>query len=199
MRKLWKVNSVIIRPEQQRVPIRWLLVPMVIASYMVIQIFLATIPGNILESPIQSKIGSSFREVLPQGWAFFTKSVGDDNLVPYAISTSVESRKKIVAPNASPEYIFGWDRTPRAQGAEIAVLLQGIGKEKWNSCENEMADGCLAVALKKPLKVKNLLYKPTLCGPILLIAETTTPWEWRNLVPEKSIPSEALMLDVTCA
>ncbi|MWV29756.1 SdpA family antimicrobial peptide system protein [Rathayibacter iranicus] len=144
--------------------------------------------------PARNDVIQVTRQIAPQGWAFFTKDAQSDYLVPFEVSdNSLVNRSVDVS--ASAEWALGFNRMGRAQGAEIATFLQGVGQGAWTKCGTENA--CEAVAAGEPLRVHNPRNNPTLCGELLLVAQKPVPWEWRNLQAEARF-HEAIFLDVAC-
>ncbi|PYY38797.1 hypothetical protein DEJ32_10135 [Curtobacterium sp. MCPF17_046] len=145
--------------------------------------------------PARNEIAHVTRQMAPQGWAFFTKDAQSAYIVPFEVSGG-RLVDRSVAVGASSNWAFGFDRTGRSQGAEIATFLHGVGQRTWTNCETE--EDCDAVAEDaKPLRVENPHKEPTLCGKVLLVAEKPVPWEWRNL-RARPLPQEAVFLDVAC-
>lgn len=144
--------------------------------------------------PARNDVIQVTRQLAPQGWAFFTKDAQSDYLVPFEVlDDSLVNRS--IAVSASAGWALGFNRMGRAQGAEIATFLQGVGQGAWTKCGTE--DACEAVAARAPLRVENPRNNPTLCGELLLVSQKPVPWEWRNLQAEAR-RQEAIFLDVAC-
>lgn len=150
-------------------------------------------PALIL--PARNEFAHLSKQLAPQGWAFFTKDVHSEFIVPYKVLDDDTLVRESLPVGASAQWAFGLDRAGRSQGAEIAGFLQGVDELQWTKCAN--ADECRAVEETTAIQVRNGLNRPTLCGSMLLVASQPVPWEWRNLnaAPEER---EALHVDVTC-
>ncbi len=144
--------------------------------------------------PARNDVVHVTRQIAPQGWAFFTKDAQSDYIVPFEVSGGA-LRDRSTPVGASASWALGFDRVGRAQGAEIATFLQGVGQDAWTSCGSR--DDCAAVADDVPLPVSNARNDATLCGDLLLIAQKPVPWEWRGLQTDAR-PREAIRLDIAC-
>lgn len=156
----------------------------------------------IFRMPGDTFVGEPLRQVFPQSWGFFTRPADSAMVVPYAVSNASIEGSLSVGTNAEPRFFFGFDRTSRAQAVEITLLLEGIGEEQWVPCDVD-ATSCLAswatVAGQDAVPVDNHYAQRTICGRVALMAESVTPFLWKDMEPENRIPSEVIVLDVQCA
>lgn len=148
----------------------------------------------VLLPPARSEVIHVTRQIAPQGWAFFTKDAQSEFIVPYVLNEGKLVNRSIPV-GASATWALGFDRSGRAQGAEIATFLQGVGHARWRPCRSERA--CQEVAGGDSSQVKNAWSTPSLCGEVLLIARKPVPWQWRTLRTDP-LPQEAILLDVVC-
>ena len=156
------------------------------------------LPANILGLPGEHKVSPSLRKVAPQGWAFFTKSPRSGGVVPFSKSESGEWVSTNLGPHSSPHNVFGANRKSRAQGAEVALLLEDVEQKQWHECSGG-AEACIdAHETEAPLPVKNVSPEPTVCGQVLLVEQTAIPWSYRDLVPYDARAKNALRMDVSC-
>lgn len=82
-------------------------------------------PSVIVQYDIRTKIMSSF----PQGWGFFTKSPVDPMIVVYRQDST--KRTRITYLNYSADNYWGFSKTSRAVGIEMAKILPLIPKSAW--------------------------------------------------------------------
>jgi antimicrobial peptide system SdpA family protein len=187
------------QPQPASVPRAWILIATVVAVAVGIYVVQENVAPNVVDLPAQAGLQANVQTVLPEGWAFFTKPVSSENIYPYRQESSGRFSAEIAQPDGSPQYVFGWNRIARNQGVEITALLQGIAKKSWTDCTNLSRENCLSAAgRKKPIVVHNRLPERTVCGQVILSAERTTVWAYRNLTSEASTPIESLALEVTC-
>ncbi|MFE0045139.1 SdpA family antimicrobial peptide system protein [Streptomyces albireticuli] len=170
----------------------------VVAVWSVVFLYVAQVhvPKNVISLPGQKQARSTVANVAPQGWAFFTKSPRDVEVLPYRQATNDTWTSLALTPHSSPRNAFGLDRASRSQGIEISLLLNLAEKKDWKECEEELAD-CLTGA-RPTRKVDNPSPAPTVCGRVALVQEKPVPWAWRDLVDERATPERFLTLDVTC-
>lgn len=154
------------------------------------------VPKNVLSLPGQKQARSTVANVAPQGWAFFTKSPRDVEVLPYRRTADGTWTSLALTPHSSPRNAFGLDRASRSQGIEISLLLNLAEKKDWKECEEDLTD-CLADA-RSARKVKNPSPEATVCGRVALVQEKPVPWAWRDLVNERTTPERYLSMDVTC-
>ena len=137
--------------------------------------------------------GSVLRQIVPEGWAFFTKSPRSPRQQLFARRGERWEPTGIGGARA----IGGLSRAPRAQGVEVGLLLADVDPEAWAACDGEAVEACLdATAPTEP--VANVLPSPTLCGTIGIVSQEPVPWAWRSLADRVAMPSSTLRLEVTC-
>ena len=154
------------------------------------------LPKNVITLPGQKAARHTVANMAPQGWAFFTKSPRDPEMVPYR-KTTAEWKPLALTPHSSPRNAFGLDRESRAQGVEIALLLSAAQKKDWRECADSR-QSCLNDFGAPARRVENRSPEPTLCGTVGLLQEKPTPWAWRDLVHESHSPEQVMVLEVTC-
>lgn len=147
-----------------------------------------TIPGQRFVTPY-------LREIAPQGWAFFTKDAQSEYVVPYRVEHDRRFVDVARGSGSNARWLFGWDRRGRAQGVEIAALLADIPRDRWRTCA--ASEPCESGSSAKPLRVRNPMSEPALCGPLQLRAFRPIPWAWRSLTTEPELV-ETIALDVRC-
>lgn len=184
-------------PTQVRIPRSWVGAITAVLMVAVLYVFQAAMPANVLRLPSQLPLRQLTQDFFPQGWAFFTKPVSSEILYPFQV-TDGSFEPRIVNPNGSPQYLFGWNRLPRNQGVEMASLLTGISQSAWTQCREHSLDQCMQTSLTHVHKVTNRMPVRSLCGSIVISAEQTTAWAYRNLSLSPTVPKETLALDVVC-
>ncbi|MFD3775125.1 SdpA family antimicrobial peptide system protein [Streptomyces sp. NPDC058612] len=154
------------------------------------------VPKNVITLPAQSKVKHTVVNIAPQGWAFFTKSPRDPEVIPYG-KTPTGWKPLSLTPHASPRNAFGLNRESRAQGVEIAMLLTAAQKTDWRDC-TDGPQSCLSSSGDSTRQLTNSSPEPTLCGTVGLLQERPTPYAWRDLVPEPHSTERVMVLEVTC-
>ncbi|ADG76146.1 conserved hypothetical protein [Cellulomonas flavigena DSM 20109] len=171
----------------------------VVCVIVVLYVAQASLPPNALTLPLQTSIAPQIAPVLPQGWAFFTKSPRDEEILPFAVTGVGALESLSTGPNSDPRHAFGLSRGARAQGVEIGTLLYdvNVSEEDWVNCVR-LSDCADVLEGQEGIRVENESPGPTLCGPVALVRHEPRPWAWRHLVDEHLRPVSALQLDVRC-
>ncbi|WP_237720247.1 SdpA family antimicrobial peptide system protein [Streptomyces xiaopingdaonensis] len=159
----------------------------------------AHLPSNALTLPGESRASQeAATRVLPQGWAFFTKSPRDPAVEMYRVKAAGETVKLSATPHASAVNSFGLDRYSRAQGPEYAKLLERVPEKEWHKCSSDDPRRCAAEDKRKGRKVVNRTPSPSFCGDVHAVSSKPHPWAWRGLVDETHKAERSLHLSVTC-
>ncbi|WP_193777196.1 SdpA family antimicrobial peptide system protein [Rhodococcus sp. YH3-3] len=178
-----------------KVPIRIVGVVAAIVGVVGLYVALLQIPKSAVDLPYQqSQPAQAVKSLLPQGWAFFTKSPRGETFSVYAGPES-GNVKLTATPISEPRNWFGLDRTPRAQGTEYAALLQGVAADDWRACIS-LAE-CISANIPA-LPRENLAPGPTFCGDIYVVRLESTPWAWREFESERRNPTDSVRIDVKC-
>lgn len=161
-------------------------------------ILIANSPSNVVSSQSASE-RQFIRLLFPQGWAFFTRPSDDPEWHPYAVDDGAHLMSLSKLPNSRSENYFGISRAQRAQGPELASIVNNAGK--WMDCK-EIPDGsdCLHHTLQSsiPVTVTNIFPDPTLCGVILISETVPVPWSYRHQYDGWRIDEKATLVDVQC-
>ena len=163
-----------------------------VAGGAVLWTSMPTVAVDRLDRPPGSG-GHVLRQVVPEGWAFFTKSPRS------ARQRLFVRRGERWEPTGAggARAIGGLSRAPRAQGVELGLLLADVGPDAWAECEGDSVEACLdATAPAEP--VANVLPSPTLCGTLGIVSQKPVPWAWRSMADRVDMPSSTLRLEVTC-
>ncbi|SOU86797.1 SdpA family antimicrobial peptide system protein [Tenacibaculum dicentrarchi] len=132
---------------------------------IVMMVFKKSFNSSIVSNP---KIGEKI--ILPQGWAFFTKSPRDVRVELF----DYENHKFISLKNFSIENIFGIRRTSTRISNEIATLVKETSDSIWvKSKEGETIFNNGEFLNKK----SSFLY-PRLKGKYVIINKERIPWAW---------------------
>lgn len=152
-------------------------------------------PTNAIKLPLQTGLKRDVQRILPQAWAFFTKSPRDDAYVPYLPSGGGAWASAEVWPHAEPRNAFGFNRRSRAQGVEVGLLQGDLTEAAWKDCTGHPT-GCFEAL--EPVPARNRSPEPTLCGTVGIAREVEVPWAWARRGSATVMPSKVVKLDVTC-
>jgi antimicrobial peptide system SdpA family protein len=151
----------------------------------------AAMPPNAIQLPLESS--RTVQTLLPQGWAFFTADPTE--VFPQAYELGPGGRWiGAGGPLAVSSDLFGLDRSRRAQGTEIALLLQGVPAAAWHNCSTGPV-ACLS-AWPAAIHVVNTSTLQNLCGDVGFVEQQMLPWAWRGT--GTVMPSQVVRVEVTC-
>lgn len=174
--------------------------PRLVGSITLILVLLAAydlqafLPENVVRLPYQEEASRHLRAVLPQGWAFFTKSARSEDVEIYAL-TDGSLRSVRAGALAEPRNAFGLDRKARAQGPEMATLVRDLGPDAWQPCTGDVLS---CVPGSSTTGLRNGYDAPTICGDIVFVRTEPVPWAYRDLVPSERRPTSAARAEVSC-
>jgi antimicrobial peptide system SdpA family protein len=152
------------------------------------------LPTTAVSLPLYAQIRPVARSLVPEGWAFFTRSPREERVLPYVLRdgrwTDVHA-----PPHAEPQHAFGLNRVSRAQGVELGLLYGGLPSNAWTSCRFTDAARCLA-GTAISLTLRNVSPDPTICGDVALLRQEPVPWAWAHSTT--AMPIKYVRLAVRC-
>jgi len=150
-----------------------------------------TLPSADHLGPGAKRAANVTREVLPEGWSFFTKSPRDAFVVAY----DEDGDEAGSAPNAQLKWAFGLNRTSRLGGIDIDRVMQKLDREAWHRCEVGMdLAACRSDLDTQTVRITDEPH--SLCGEVTLARMRPTPWAFRGT---DSPIEEAAVVRVQCA
>jgi antimicrobial peptide system SdpA family protein len=156
------------------------------------------LPGNAVTLPGQRQAAPVLRALLPQGWAFFTKSPRSPDLTVHAVRPDGRLADVTTGAYAEPRYAFGLDRSARAQATELALLVARLPDPAWQRCR-QPTDACLVEAVPGPATaVRSGDDTPSVCGPVVVARTEPVPWAYRDLVAGEVRYTHVARLEVSC-
>lgn len=125
--------------------------------------------------PEAKRAANVVRQVLPEGWSFFTKSPRDAFVVAYD-----ENGDEVgTAPNAQPKWAFGLNRTSRLGGIDVDRVMRKLDQAAWQRCD--LGVDLAACAAKLKARTVEITDQPhSLCGDVTLAKVQPTPWAFRG-------------------
>lgn len=157
-----------------------------------------SMPSNVVDKRDGSAQRTSFTEILPESWGFFTKPPNDPELAAFSVNgSSVESALDF--PHSQRRNGYGIMRDHRAQGPEIAELTNSVQDNDWVSCDKVEGD-CVVYAnsKKSATTVNNYFPSRTICGNIVIAETVPVPWSYRDSYNGWRKENRVVHLDVKC-
>lgn len=133
-------------------------------------------------SPLLQKTltNSTLDNILPQGWAFFTKSPRDVRVEMYSLMNS----RKVLKANAVLENYFGIIRMPQRVSLEIANLVESIPDSLWVYSNTTDLDFSQGVIVERPVKFRS----PVVNEEVVIINRYRLPWAWARFENTAKFP-----------
>jgi antimicrobial peptide system SdpA family protein len=150
----------------------------------------ASLPAADHLSPRLKRVANGVRDVLPEGWSFFTKSPRD----PFVIALTPTGDEISSAPNAQAKWAFGWDRTSRLGGIDVERVVSATDDGAWVRCAPAASrPDCERRAARSTVHLAGLAEE--FCRRLVLARVAPTPWAFRG---RPSPVTEVALVDVRC-
>ncbi|HEX7823868.1 MAG TPA: SdpA family antimicrobial peptide system protein [Mycobacterium sp.] len=149
---------------------------------------------SVLRSPFTNAAKQTITSLMPQGWAFFTKSPRLAYATPYLATTGgyeqVEPRSGVFADTR---------RDDRNFVIELEMLDRALAEVELIACDSGDAQQCFdELPLTPSANLTSPLVDPTACGDVFVAMDKVAPWAWRGLT-EKTLRTEHVALvSVSC-
>jgi antimicrobial peptide system SdpA family protein len=161
------------------------------ALVLVAYVVLAALPAAPFALP--GPESQTVRMLLPEGWAFFTKSPRSPSPVVYRYGPDGRWHDTGAGALSDPLEFMGLDRKGRSQGTELAMLMALIPRQAWSDCD-QPPTACLS-SVAPVGEVANLSHR-TVCGDVGFVVQEALPWAWRDT--PAVMPSDIVRVKVTC-
>ncbi|GCB49256.1 SdpA family antimicrobial peptide system protein [Streptomyces sp. NL15-2K] len=168
----------------------------------------SSLPTNALGLPGQNE--KVLRSLLPQGWAFFTRSPREKDVLLWQPGTTAGEWRQRSAHQGSAGEWFGARREQRARNMEMGVLLTRALEKgaRWSDCEvrdaaaslPDMVGRCASATrdAPSPVRVSNGSRTPAVCGAVAFTRQEPLPWSWARHGVDEQMPVQVLRARVTC-
>lgn len=160
---------------------------------LLFKITVSNMPHNPLSSSKATALNMNL--ILPQGWAFFTKSPREAGILAY----QKENDRLVCANmrNSGSENLFGLSRRARVQGVELGAILAKLKGEKWFECKDGLKNANHLDTIPS-IVVLNTAASPTFDGEYVLEEKKIVPWAWSQSANEINMPSKIIKINVIC-
>lgn len=158
-----------------------------------------SLPSNVLTSRDGSMLRKTSAELVPQGWAFFTKPPSESEIVPFSVENGEELVSALAPPQAELRNLLGLSRSQRAQGPELAGYVNQV--HRWVDCNSNEPRLCAQDLVDKglmPHKVDSITPAPSLCGSIVALETEPIRWSFREFSTSTRTAKRAALLEVSC-
>lgn len=148
-------------------------------AIVIFMVSVISIPGTPMGTQkIPTFLNGLATSMIPQGWAFFTKTSQDPVITPYNLSGESVS----LLPTSRYTNGFGINRKGRAQGVELGLLQQDITDADWEDCTEVSDKDCIRKLNEAPLRsIENPSQSPSLCGDVFFLKSIPHAYAYRSL------------------
>jgi antimicrobial peptide system SdpA family protein len=154
------------------------------------------IPFNPIQVPGEKSIGIT--SWFPQGWRFFTRDPQEATTDVYIRSDDGAWKPLPIGPASSPSFLFGLDRTPRAQSIELGMLITSVDSDDYEACDSD-PQTCLERVKPRVQLLQNQSPRPTMCGELGIVRQKPVPWAWARSAASLEMPSKIIRIRVKCS
>lgn len=154
----------------------------------------ASMPTNTLKLPLERQL--NMREVLPQGWAFFTRDPREAPREAYVKNEQGRFVPATPGSNGDAVNLFGLSRRSRAQSIEMGMLIKEVAGSDWTRCRVD--PGVCLADLPVIATVESRYPGGSLCGAVGLVEQRFVPWAWQEADEPIEMPSRVARLWVKC-
>lgn len=131
----------------------------------------------------------------PQGWSFFTRDPREAKRTVYVRHDSTWE-SALLAPQGRLSNLGGLRRKSRAQGLEMALMINSHPADAWYDCAESLQE-CLA-QLPRGRAARNTSPARTLCGTVVIVLQRPIPWAWVRASKPVTMPFRMLPLEISC-
>lgn len=171
-----------------------------IAFVLILALTIAmSLPSNVLASRDGSLLRKTSVELIPQGWAFFTKPPSESEIVPFSVTNDAAPVSALAPPQAEFKNLLGLSRAQRAQGPELAGYVNEV--TRWVDCASSEPGICAQDLLDEggtAQKFDSTTSAASLCGTIIALETEPVRWSFREFSTSARTAKRAALLEVSC-
>lgn len=150
--------------------------------------------SNVFSQTTTKGLKFDLQVLVPQGWAFFTRSPQEASLVPYKRVNERWVRADTL-PQTNAENAFGFSRNQRAQGTELGILSSHV--RAYTPCNSYLSQ-CLDSPADSTQKMTNDTNTQHFCGQIRLMQQEPVKFAYRERTPEPIRGKSYADLEISC-
>ena len=152
------------------------------------------LPYNPVRLPYSDALNTLV--LAPQGWSFFTRNPREPKQFLYRRDAR-GWESVLLAPHSRLRNAIGLNRASRAQGVEMALVMDAAKKGSWVGCEERPIADCLS-GLPSGISITNVSPSATLCGTIAIVEQRPIPWAWAKSDRPIYMPAHIMAVEATC-
>lgn len=137
--------------------------------------------------------------LIPQGWAFFTRSPREAQVLLYAASPEAPGRLTPVKHQHAAAYnAFGLNRRSTQIMSELQMIKSKLADSLFITTNWNYQRGLYGPIPDKAVEVENIMGSQLLCGEYVLVFQEVIPWAWASSMDKIKMPAKAIKLNVVC-
>ncbi len=152
------------------------------------------LPANPFTPNVPADARVAVRQLVPQGWGFFTKSPRDEQIHLYRV-TGAAYADAFAGHESEARNLFGLSRRPRMQGRELGAITAHASVSI--ACDADL-QSCLNRARHSRENVVTTGAKAQLCGEFVMTRQAPIPFAWAHFA-SVSLPGQYTHVEIRCA
>lgn len=146
-----------------------------LALFLIINISIIRLEPNPITLNHSLPISRTINDILPQGWAFFTKDVNEGYYKIFkVIDVKLNKLEKTNIKSSSSSQLMGIIRENRSISTKILFISDNVDKNLWHTTNKKIKDISLTKLSVISIKVK----EPMIYGKYLICKGKPMPYEW---------------------
>lgn len=170
------------------------LVPLIAALAIIVVLLSVYVQQSVIRSPFSNAAKQTVTSLMPQGWAFFTKSPRLAYATPYLeVADGFEQVEPRAGVFADPR------RLDRNFVIELEMLDRALAEVELTACESGDPQQCFdELPLTPSATITSPLVEPIACGDVYVAMNKVAPWAWRGLAEQTLRTEHVALVSVSC-
>lgn len=154
--------------------------------------------SSIQFNPIQKQINSKkiVYTLVPQGWAFFTRSPREAQILIYRNEKGIFKKENHT--HSSVYNLLGLSRKSSVIMSEMQLVRYEIPNKLFSNTKWNYQNNYMGYIPKEIFKFKNKVDNPILCGEYLLVLQKPIPWAWSSSILEIEMKAKIIRIKIEC-
>lgn len=154
---------------------------------------------NFTQNPIKitNSVNTKLSTLTPQGWAFFTRSPREAQIIIYSVADD-GSFSKYQHKHSSLNNLFGLNRKSSKVLGELQMIKSNVADSLFENCKWNYQKLRAFKIPKSTHTIKNIIDEPILCGEFIIIFQKPIPWAWSKSIDRIEMPAKIIRLNIDC-
>ena len=168
-----------------------------ICSIFSILVFLlvVSIPESTINISKTSKV--NLANILPQGWAFFTRNPQEENVYIYNYEKIKHNEiEQLILHTGSIFNLFGFNRKSRLQSQDLGYIVANLPDTAWTTIKGDFNSNLGTILGVKVFQISTAFKYPYFQGYFLLQKKYPIPWAWYRNFDNRNQVSKIAIINV---